>query len=260
MNGYELTRNWFNFAFDKKEAKSHHTALYCWTVELNNRLGWKKEFGIPTQDTMEGLSIGNKQTYLSALKDLQSWGFIKIIKESKNQYQACIISLRHNESDTALVSALDTALVSAQGVGIGVSTVPIDKPLNKETSKQINISFDEVWNLYEKKTGDKEKLIVKWGKLKDEEREAVMQHIPKYKIAKPDKQFRKDFQTYLNNKAWNDEIIGETKLEGKFNKYVNRVEGFFYPTKYMTEAEFANFENKGYYTLKERNVDKPANY
>jgi len=38
MNGYQLTRRWFNFAFEKTEAKAQHTAIYCWLVELNNML------------------------------------------------------------------------------------------------------------------------------------------------------------------------------------------------------------------------------
>jgi len=35
-----------------------------------------------------------------------------------------------------------------------------------------------------------------------------MQHLPKYKLSRPDKTFRKDPLTYLNNKSWEDEIIG----------------------------------------------------
>jgi uncharacterized phage protein (TIGR02220 family) len=141
MNGYELTRNWFNFSFENHEAKVQHTALFCWIVELNNRLGWKKEFGLPTIDTMEGLSIGNKNTFLSALSDLEKWGFIKIIKPSKNQYQACIISICCSESATAQGTALDTALQQQSngiGYGIGDSSVPIDKQINIQTIKQIN--------------------------------------------------------------------------------------------------------------------------
>lgn len=147
MNGYELSRAWFDFAFEKKEAKVQHTALYLWIVELNNRLGWKKEFGIPTLDTMEGLSIGNKGTYLTTLKDLQDWGFITIVKEAKNQYQACIISICHSKNDTAQATALDTALSQhstqhCNGTSnsidnsIGFSTAPIDKQLNNQTIKQ----------------------------------------------------------------------------------------------------------------------------
>ena len=71
----------------------------------------------------------------------------------------------------------------------------------------INISFNEFWNLYDKKVGDKNKIEVKWIKLNDSERIAIMQHIPLYKDAQPDKQYRKNPESYLNNRSWNDEII-----------------------------------------------------
>ena len=71
----------------------------------------------------------------------------------------------------------------------------------------MNVPFDDFWNLYDKKVGDKEKIKTKWGKLKDSEREAIMNHLPLYKKSQPNKKYRKDPATYLNNKSWNDEII-----------------------------------------------------
>lgn len=73
--------------------------------------------------------------------------------------------------------------------------------------KRLNITFDEFWNLYDKKVGDKGKLEKKWASLTDDERSKAIWHIPQYKSAQPDKQFRKDPGTYLNNKSFNDEII-----------------------------------------------------
>lgn len=139
-NGYSLTRRWFNFSFEKKEAGVYHTALFVWIIELNNRLGWKQEFGLPTSETMEGLSIGNKSTYHATLKDLEAWGFIKIIRLSKNQFQSCIISVSRYESEPPQRSALDTALIQQggqHGNGIDTGIVPIVKPINKETKKPI---------------------------------------------------------------------------------------------------------------------------
>lgn len=72
----------------------------------------------------------------------------------------------------------------------------------------INIPFSVFWDLYDKKVGYNEKLKKKWESLKDEEREKAIQHIPKYKLATPDKQYRKNPETYLNNKSFNDEIVG----------------------------------------------------
>ena len=85
-----------------------------------------------------------------------------------------------------------------------------DTPHSKYTphSKDINIPFGDFWNLYEKKRGNAAKLEAKWNRLKDDERQAIMDYIPKYKQAQPDKQYRKDPATFLNNRAWEDEIIG----------------------------------------------------
>lgn len=230
LSGYDLARRWFDFAFEKRECKSQHTAIYMWIIELNNRLGWKSEFGLPTSDTMEGLSIGNKNTYLDALRDIAAWGFITIIKESKNQYQACIIQLCRSKSEPARSTALDMALIhhgysidNSNGVGIGFSTVPIDKPVNNETIKPINnipeavasatleivlnFSFKEFWDLYDKKVGSWDKIKKKWEKLKPDDRQEIMDYLPKYKTAQPDKKYRKNPDTFLNNKSWKDEII-----------------------------------------------------
>ena len=42
------------------------------------------------------------------------------------------------------------------------------------------------------------------------DRMAALAYIPAYVIATADKQFRKNFQTLLNQRAWEDEIIGAT--------------------------------------------------
>lgn len=80
----------------------------------------------------------------------------------------------------------------------------------KPTKPLINILFDSFWDLYDKKVGDKQKLEKTWNKLSDKDREIIMTYIPKYKEAQPDKQFRKDPQTFLYNKSWNDEIVSKT--------------------------------------------------
>lgn len=78
--------------------------------------------------------------------------------------------------------------------------------------KEPNYSFEEFWDVYDKKVGKKELLIKKWLKLSDEERELAMSYIPKYKLSQPDKQYRKNPETFLNNKSWNDELIFKENL------------------------------------------------
>lgn len=136
-SGYSLSRAWFDFAFENQECKCTHTALYLWIVELNNRLGWKEKFGLPTSVTMEGLSIGNRGTYKNALDDLERWGFIKVLQKAKNSSTSCIIEVCQFKNEQALIQALDQAM-TRQSTGIASSTVPIDKQVNKKTIKQSN--------------------------------------------------------------------------------------------------------------------------
>lgn len=82
--------------------------------------------------------------------------------------------------------------------------------------KTVNFSFSEFWDLYDKKVGKKESLEKKWLKLSDKEREEAMNYIPRYKEATPDKQFRKNPESFLNQKAWNDELISGKNI-GKSN-------------------------------------------
>lgn len=79
--------------------------------------------------------------------------------------------------------------------------------------------FEIFWDAYDKKTGDKKKLKVKWDKLTEKERVSALAYIPVYVAATPDKQYRKNPDTFLNNKSWNDEIIqrNETRNSGKPN-------------------------------------------
>ena len=71
----------------------------------------------------------------------------------------------------------------------------------------MNIDFDWFWVEYDKKVGVKDKLKRKWNKLSDEERQNAMNYIELYKQSVPDKQFRKNPETFINNKSWNDELI-----------------------------------------------------
>jgi len=83
----------------------------------------------------------------------------------------------------------------------------VNRNKNKNIDINVNIDFEIFWNEYDKKIGDKKKLKAKWNKLTDEERQDAMNYLDLYKQSAPDKQFRKNPETFLNNKSWNDEII-----------------------------------------------------
>ena len=74
------------------------------------------------------------------------------------------------------------------------------------TPSIINIDFEIFWNLYNKKKGDKDKVESKWNKLKDEERQKIIDTLPAFLNSITDKQYQPFPETYINNKRWNDEV------------------------------------------------------
>ena len=144
MNIYDLSRNFFNFSFENPEKiKPNHIAIYFFAVEHCNRLGWKEKFGLPTTMVMEAIGIKSYTTYINSLNDLVSYGFIKMIEKSKNQYSSNIVAL--SNFDKAHDKALDKALIkhtSKHMVKQCESTVSIDKQIYNNTNTQINKSTD----------------------------------------------------------------------------------------------------------------------
>ena len=67
-------------------------------------------------------------------------------------------------------------------------------------------SFEDFWNLYDKKV-DRTKAEAKWKLLSQKEKEEAVEYIPAYKLAQPDKKFRRNPETFINNKTWQNEII-----------------------------------------------------
>jgi hypothetical protein len=86
--------------------------------------------------------------------------------------------------------------------------------LNNKNSEILpeKFPFERAWELYGRK-GNKKTSMRKWGSLKNDCREAAMKHIPPYVKATPDKQYRKNFETYLNQEAWHDEIVSPTMAQ-----------------------------------------------
>lgn len=94
MNGYDLSKTFWDWAFENPEKISpNHAAIYFFAVEHCNRLGWKKKFGFPSQMTMDAIGIKKHSTYIRYFNDLVEWGFFELIQQSKNQYSSNIISL-----------------------------------------------------------------------------------------------------------------------------------------------------------------------
>jgi hypothetical protein len=134
MNSYELSRKFWDFAFENPDRiKPIHSAIYFFAIEHCNRLGWKEKFGLPSQMVMEAIGVKNWRTYSQGLNELIDFGFIKLLEKSSNQYSSNIIAIvNFTKADT---KALDKAL-QKHDTKQGQSIVSIDK---QETYKQETI-------------------------------------------------------------------------------------------------------------------------
>ncbi len=94
----------------------------------------------------------------------------------------------------------------------------ISKHSNKETlTKETtnNIMFDIFWELYDKKVGNKNIIEKKWDGLETAERGLIMQYVPKYIESQPEKKYRKNPLTFINQRGWEDEIINYNDKKSK---------------------------------------------
>lgn len=155
INGYELSRAWFDWCFENPDkVNPNHHAVYFFAIEHCNRLGWKEKFGFPTTMVKDAVGIKNYRTYINAFNDLAEWGFIKLVEKSQNQYSANIIALVKNTKSGA--KALDKALQKHNAKHCK-SNVSIDKqiqtlePKNKGTAYRafahLSLSVEEFEDL-----------------------------------------------------------------------------------------------------------------
>lgn len=143
MNGYELSKSWWDFCFENPEKiNPNHSAIYFFAIEHCNRLGWKEKFGFPTQMAMDAIGIKKHQTYIKYFNELVEWGFFKLVQKSANQYSANIISLMNGLPKKG--KALGKAIINhaakqtqSSGQSTGQSNSSIIKPDNNKPDNQI---------------------------------------------------------------------------------------------------------------------------
>jgi len=223
INGYELSRTWFNWCFENPEKISpNHTALYFFIIEHCNRLGWKKKFGLPTTMAMEAIGIKSYNTYIKTFRELIDFEVIILHQKSTNQYSANVIEL--SNADKALDKALDKAMIkhSTKQVGsTGESISSVDKQVtsNKEqvtngfSSKKpiVRISsndVDEVYKSYPTRCPIRDRSLGKGVKDKDKIKALLKKH-SKDELIKiinlsiqdciSSNTFVANFSTFLNN-------------------------------------------------------------
>ena len=131
----------------------------------------------------------------SLKRDLQKWGEIREMRAEIGR-----------KGGLAKASKGKQKLAKGSKAKQTVANVAVNDTVS--VNDTVNISFDQFWDLYGKKV-DRPKCEKKWGKLKDNDRASIIAHIPLYKQQTPDKQFRKNPYTYLNNRSWENEVTND---------------------------------------------------
>ena len=211
MNSYELSRNFTDWCFDNPhKVKPIHYAIFYFSIEHCNRLGWKENFGFPSQMVMEAIGVKNWRTYSAGLNELAEFGFIKIIEKSQNQYSSNIIAIVNFTK--AHTKPLDKAL-SNHHTNHSQTTVSIDK---QDNNKQLNniISFNY------KKCSDKE-LVEELSKFKETYSKDILNSFYRYWSEKDDKgktkmSLEKTFEVDKRLITWSSN-------DKKFNKVENKI-------------------------------------
>lgn len=91
-----------------------------------------------------------------------------------------------------------------------------DKDINnnnigESTDSPTALSFENIWSLYGKK-GNKKTSERKWSKFSVTVKEKILAYVPAYVETTPDKQYRKNFETFLNQECWNDELPSNNQV------------------------------------------------
>lgn len=109
--------------------------------------------------------------------------------------------------------------------------------------KDDEYTFDNIWNLYDKKVGCKDKLRKKWNSMSKADRKAATEYVPLYVIATEDKKYRKNFQTFLNQRGWEDELIGATPPPAVTNEQPSEISQLIAKTKAEQERNTDEAKN-----------------
>lgn len=208
INIFKISKAWFDLSFEDYRITPTHTTLIFYMIDLNNRLSWVDTFGLPAFETCQALNI-SYNTFRKVLKELIDFGHIWMVTKSTNQHTANIISLNPLYQNLLKQDKSKHKATLKQVQKQSDIIKPI-KPLNLKT-----INFDIFWNLYDYKK-DRKKSKSKWDKLKLKTQQKIIDSIPEYKKATPDKQFRKYPSTYLNNESWNDEVFIKKTIEAQY--------------------------------------------
>lgn len=165
--------------------------------------GWValKNFQKNQNEKSPAVAIGIDNEMKNAPETLQKW--------VKSKEIDCQVTVSHLNLDLDLDLDLDSDLNSN-----------IDSDIECFKLYQSE-NFETFWTLYDKKV-ERASCERKWRKLKPDIYELIFDHVERYVKSTPDKQYRKNPETYLNGCCWNDEILTDKKSKPEIPDQLKR--------------------------------------
>ena len=189
-------------------------------LKANHKPKKYRGVNIETGQVMTGFSLLAEQTGLTVQKVRTSLSNLKSTNEItiKSGNKGTVIQIVKYTDYQVATSKITN---EQQTDNKQVTTNKNDNKEKNENNIEIYPSFDDFWDLYNKKVG-REISLKKWNKLKQIEKESIMLHIPNYKNSVSEIQYLKNPTTYLNGKCWNDEIItNKTQIKDGKKQFIS---------------------------------------
>jgi phage replication O-like protein O len=171
-------------------------------------IGWHKDTDkISFSQLLDITGIKSRDTLNKAIKELEIYNIIKVSRVQKtNQYEINYF----DESVQKLYQ--DSTETVPKIANIGTETEHTKETIKETKQKKECDLFDQWYEKYDKKKGRKDALK-KWNKLSLENKKKCLLVVDNYVKSTPDKNYRKNPETYLNKEAWEDEITFNTNGE-----------------------------------------------
>jgi hypothetical protein len=206
--------------------------LYFFLLHKCNSLKWKNPFNQSTQFVCAFLGI-NRNALTERRNSLSQLGLISFKEGDKGKNKPaeyCICIPKCIEKDTLTNTLTNTLTDTKRKLKETKQNNNLKPSIQLKDDEANENSFEKIWELYERK-GNKKTSMQKWANLKNHCREAIFAHVPLYVQSTPDKQYRKNFETYLNQECWNDEVVikntskssNDTQLDVK-SKLLNKLQ------------------------------------
>ncbi|MCP4763805.1 MAG: hypothetical protein GY870_18685 [archaeon] len=200
FNGQDIKLNPGQFIFGIKKA--------CEEINLTPQ---KVRTVLKNLKKMENITIETTNKY--SIISIMNWDrYQNIEKEDNTQTNNQITNKQQTTNNQITTDKNDNNLKN-------------EKNEKKKDMRILENEFDSFWDLYDKKS-DRKKCLAKWKRLKDVDKKKIFQTLPTYLDSTPDRQYRKNPATYLNNESWND-IVSPTNSFSKADKQINQIKNVF---------------------------------